>query len=57
MSKIIVKEKEIKITGINDDYVSLTDIVKFLNDDDPRYPIQNLMRLKDTIDYIDYGKH
>ena len=53
MSKIIVKEKEITITGFNDDdYVSLTDIAKFLNNDDPRYPIQNWMRLKDTIDYI-----
>ena len=53
MSKIIVKEKEITITGFDDDdYVSLTDIAKFLNNDDPRYPIQNWMRLKDTIDYI-----
>lgn len=53
MSKIIVKDKEITITGFNDDdYVSLTDIAKFLNNDDPRYPIQNWMRLKDTIDYI-----
>ena len=53
MSKIIVKDKEITITGFSDDdYVSLTDIAKFLNNDDPRYPIQNWMRLKDTIDYI-----
>ena len=37
MSKIIVKDKEITITGFSDD---------------PRYPIQNWMRLKDTIDYI-----
>ncbi len=53
MKSIIVKEKTIKIIGINDDdYVSLTDIAKFLNNDDPRYPIQNWMRLKDTIDFI-----
>ena len=53
MSKIIVKDKEITITGFSDDdYVSLTDIAKFLNNDDPRYPIQNWMRLKDTIDYM-----
>ena len=33
----IVKGKEITITGFNDDdYVSLTDIAKFLNKDDPR---------------------
>lgn len=31
MSKIIVKDKEITITGFSDDdYVSLTDIAKFL---------------------------
>ena len=53
MNKIIVKEKEITIKLINDDdYISLTDIAKFLNNDDPRYPIQNWMRLKDTIDHI-----
>ncbi len=53
MSKIIVKDREVTITGFSDDdYVSLTDIAKFLNNDDPRYPIQNWMRLKDTIDYI-----
>lgn len=53
MKSITVKERVINITGINDDdYVSLTDIARFLNNDDPRYPIQNWMRLKDTIDFI-----
>ena len=53
MSKIIVKDKEITITGFSDDdYVSLTDIAKFLNNDDPRYPIQNWMRNKDVISYL-----
>lgn len=53
MKKIIVKDKEISISGIEDnDYISLTDIARFLNSDDPRYPIQNWMRLKDTIDFI-----
>jgi hypothetical protein len=53
MSKKIVKDKEITITGFwDDDYVSLTDIAKFLNNDESRYPIQNWMRLKDTIDFI-----
>lgn len=47
MKSITIKEKVINITGIgDDDYVSLTD------KEDPRYPIQNWMRLKDTIDYI-----
>lgn len=53
MKSIIVKEKEINVTGLSDDdFVSLTDIARFLNNDNPRYPIQNWMRLKDTIDYI-----
>ena len=35
MSKIIVKEKEITITQINDDdYISLTDIARIKNDED-----------------------
>ena len=53
MKNIAVKDKIINITGVNDDdYVSLTDIARFLNDDDPRYLIQNWMRLKDTIDFL-----
>ena len=53
MNKIIVKNIEINITGIgDDDYISLTDLARMLNKDDPRYPIQNWMRLKDTIEFI-----
>ena len=49
MKNIIIKDKNISITGITDeDYISLTDIARFLNNEDPRYPIQNWMRLKDT---------
>lgn len=41
MKNIIVKDKIIYVTGVNDDdYVSLTDIARFLNEDDPRYPIK-----------------
>ena len=55
MKNIIVKDKIINITGINDDdFVCLTDIAKFINNDDPRYPIQNWMRLKDTIDFLGF---
>ena len=53
MNKITVKNIEINITGIgDDDYVSLTDMAKLINKDDPRYPIQNWMRLKDTLEFI-----
>lgn len=53
MKTIKVKDFEISITGINDDdYISLSDIAKLVNHDNPRYPIQNWMRLKDTIEFI-----
>ena len=53
MNKITVNNIEINITGIgDDDYISLTDLARMLNKDDPRYPIQNWMRLKDTIEFI-----
>ena len=56
------KEKNIKkycqnvvtnLTGIqDDDYWSLIDIAKFINETEPRYPIQNWMRFKDTILFL-----
>lgn len=53
MDKIVVKEKEISITGCSDeDYVSLTDIAKIKNEKDPRFVIQSWMRTKNTIDFI-----
>ena len=53
MKQIIVKNIEINLTGIgDDDYISLTDLSRLLNEADPRYPIQNWMRLKDTIEFI-----
>ena len=53
MNKITIKSVDISITGISDDdFVSLTDMARLVNKDDPRYPIQNWMRLKDTIEYI-----
>lgn len=45
MNKITVKKIDIDVTGIGDDgYISLTDLARLLNKDDPRYPIQNWMR-------------
>ena len=53
MKNIVVKDKKINVTGVNDDdYVSLTDLARFLNEDDPRYPIQNWMRLRSTLEYL-----
>ena len=51
--KIIVKDQEISIIRIdNKDYISLTDLARYADEDDPRYPIQNWMRNKDVLSYL-----
>ena len=35
-----------------EEYISLTDIAKYSNKDDPRFPIQNWMRNRNTIEYL-----
>lgn len=53
MSKIIVKDKEITITGISDDdYVSLTDIARIKNAKEPKDVVKNWMRLRSTLEYL-----
>ena len=53
MKEIIVKEAKIKITGINDDdFISLTDIAKIKNPDDPNSAIANWLRRVDTLDFL-----
>ena len=53
MSKIIVKEKEITITQINDDdYISLTDIARIKNDEDTNMVIASWIRRVDTIEFL-----
>ena len=53
MKKIIVKNVEINLTGIqDDDYWSLTDIAKFKNPEDPNAVIANWMRRIDTISFL-----
>ncbi len=59
MSKI--KKDTIKAKGFSiqiytedfqNDYISLTDIAKYRNDEDPRFVIQNWMRNRNTLEYI-----
>ena len=59
MSKI--KKEEIKAKGFSiqvytedfrNDYISLTDIAKYKNTDDPRFVIQNWMRNRNTLEFI-----
>lgn len=49
------KGREIAIIASSenqDDFISLTDIAKFKNIDDPRFVIQNWMRNRDTLEFI-----
>jgi len=53
--KINVKGTDIEILtqdATKDDYISLTDIAKYKNPDDPRFAIQNWMRNRNTIEYL-----
>ena len=53
MKNIVVKDKIINITGINDDdYVSLTDIARFKTDGETNPVIANWMRKVDTLEYL-----
>ncbi len=52
-SEIKVNDSKISIIRIgNKEYISLTDLARYADADDPRYPIQNWMRNKDVIAYL-----
>ena len=51
--QIIVKEQKIEVIIIdNKDYISLTDLARYADKEEPRIPIQNWMRNKDVILYL-----
>lgn len=53
MSKIKVLNQEVTISSINEeDYISLTDIARHRNADDPRFIIQNWMRTRSTVEFL-----
>lgn len=53
MNKITVRNIDINITGISDeDYISLTDIAKLKNKEDPNAVIGNWLRRVDTLEYL-----
>ena len=39
------------------EYISLTDIAKYRNDDEPRFVIQNWMRNRNTIEFLGVWEH
>ena len=51
--EIIVLKETVRVQQIKeDDYISLTDIAKYKNADDPRFIIQNWMRTRFTIEFL-----
>ena len=51
--QMIVKNQIINVIRIDDkEFISLTDLARYADEDDPRYPIQNWMRNKDVISYL-----
>lgn len=52
-TQIVVKEQKINILRINNqEYISLTDLARYADKEEPRFPIQNWMRNKDVISYL-----
>jgi hypothetical protein len=53
MNKISIKNIEINVTEISDnDFISLTDLARFKNSEDPNAVIANWMRRVDTISFL-----
>ena len=52
-AQMVVKDQVINVIRIDDkEFISLTDLARYTDEDDPRYPIQNWMRNKDVISYL-----
>ena len=54
MDKLVVKGAEISVqwNSEQDDFISLTDIAKLKDSDNPRYIIQNWLRNRNTIEFL-----
>ena len=51
--EIVVNNQRINIIRIGEEeYISLTDLARYADEDDPRYPIQNWMRNMDVLSYL-----
>ena len=52
-AQMVVKDQVINVIRIDDkEFISLTVLARYADEDDPRYPIQNWMRNKDVISYL-----
>ncbi len=49
----LLNNNKIKVIRIGyKEYISLTDLARYADEDEPRYPIQNWMRNKDVVAYL-----
>ena len=56
-TQMIVKEQKINILTIdNKEYISLTDLAKYADEDEPRLPIRDWMRNKEVISFLGLWK-
>lgn len=52
-NEIVVQDRKINIINIDGyEYISLIDLARYADEEDPRYPIQNWMRNKEVISYL-----
>lgn len=52
-TQMVVKEQIINVIKIdNNEYISLTDLARYADNDEPRLPIRDWMRNKDIISYL-----
>ena len=52
-AQMVVKDQVINVLRFDDkEFISLTDLARYADEDDPRYTIQNWMRNKDVISYL-----
>ena len=58
MDKLVVRGTEINVQWDlkRDDFLSLTDIAKIKDSDNPRYIIQNWLRNRNTIEFLGVWK-
>ena len=52
LTEMIENEKLRSCVFDDKEFISLTDLARYADEDDPRYPIQNWMRNKDVISYL-----
>jgi hypothetical protein len=52
-SQITVNEQNVKVLRINNkEYISLTDLARYADSEEPRLPIRDWMRNKEVISYL-----